>query len=50
MSDPVSTEERRKILNGEIPGVRMFQNLGKKIPSEPRSSFATRRSASPETS
>jgi hypothetical protein len=50
MSDPVSTEEWRKILNGEIPGVRMFQNLWKKIPSEPRSSFATRRSASPETS
>jgi adenylate cyclase len=36
MSDPVSTEEWRQILMGEMRGLRTFQSLWKKIPSEPR--------------
>ena len=31
-----TTEEWRHILNGEIRGLRSFQRLWKKIPSEPR--------------
>ncbi len=36
MSEPASTEEWRRILNGELRGLRTFQRLWKKIPSEPR--------------
>ena len=36
MSDPVSSEEWRQILMGEMRGLRTFQSLWKKIPSEPR--------------
>jgi adenylate cyclase len=36
MSDPTASEEWRRILNGEIPGLRTFQRILKKIPSEPR--------------
>jgi hypothetical protein len=36
MIDPASTEEWRQILNGEIPGLHMFQRILRKIPSEPR--------------
>ena len=36
MSDPVSTEEWRQVLMGEVRGLRFFQSLWKKIPSEPR--------------
>jgi len=36
MSEPPSTEEWTRILNGEIPGLRMFQRILRKIPSEPR--------------
>ena len=36
MSDPVSSEEWRQILMGEVRGLRTAQSLWKKIPSEPR--------------
>jgi hypothetical protein len=36
MSDPVSTEEWRQILMGEVRGLRTAQSLWMKIPSEPR--------------
>ena len=36
MSDPTASEEWRRILNGEIPGLRTVQRILKKIPSEPR--------------
>ena len=36
MSDPVSSEEWRQILMGEVRGLRTFQWIHKKIPSEPR--------------
>jgi adenylate cyclase len=36
MGKPDSQEEWRKMLTGEVPGLRTFQQLLKKIPSEPR--------------
>ncbi|HKO74746.1 MAG TPA: adenylate/guanylate cyclase domain-containing protein [Gaiellaceae bacterium] len=36
MSDPQTTEEWRRVLMGEVRGLRTFQWIHKKIPSEPR--------------
>lgn len=36
MGEPYTTEEWRKVLMGEVPGLRRFQTIFKKIPSEPR--------------
>jgi adenylate cyclase len=36
MSEPNTNEEWRRVLTGEIPGLRTFQRIFKKIPSEPR--------------
>ena len=36
MDDQHTSEEWRRILNGEIRGLRMFQRMCRKIPSEPR--------------
>ena len=36
MSDPDTTEEWRRVLTGEIRGLRLFQWIHKKVPSEPR--------------
>ena len=36
MSEPETTEEWRRILTGQVRGLRFFQWLHKKIPSEPR--------------
>jgi adenylate cyclase len=33
---PSSEEEWRRVLTGEIPGLRTFQRILRKIPSEPR--------------
>jgi adenylate cyclase len=36
MEDPKTSEEWRQVLTGEIAGLRTFQRIFKKIPSEPR--------------
>jgi len=36
MSEPQTTEEWRRLLTGEVRGLRMFQWIHKKLPSEPR--------------
>ena len=36
MADRTPQEEWKALLNGEIPGLRAFQKIFKKIPSEPR--------------
>ena len=36
MSEPQTTDEWRRLLTGEVRGLRMFQRLHRKIPSEPR--------------